>query len=747
MIKRKSLASVLLVLVLSLLLFSPVLGDTGPDFSLGLDRVIQDYIGEYSIDPERIAIGWHDCVSGDEWYYNGDSFMVAGSMYKLPLNMIYADMLDSGEIEPGSLAGGYQVDIAMELSIVNSDNDAAAALRNGLGPDHRAYRELLAQYSGYEISQLPGSYFSDNTMSPRFVISTLLSLYNGGDKYSATIDRMLRAHQDNYFCKNRGDNPIAHKYGSFEGGLADCGIIYASRPFLLTVILDHVSFGEDHLSRLRALFEDYSEYLDRQDAEAEQLEAARLEAARLLEEQAEAEKQAELQRLEDERLQEELRRQREYEAAQESYRLALEEYDAALGAAQRSRRGILAVCAALALLAAGLICFAVIRKKGLPVKLAVLGGVILLTALAVIPGVLSPSPDIPVPSPPAPPEALSESQPSPEPSPEPEPSPRPEASPSPEPYPSPEPAEKTSWVLSFAGDCTIGTLSQWQGSQSSNNMLYVMGGDMSYPFRDVRQYFEDDDLSLVNLEGALTTASQAKNKAYCFKAPPEYAAVLTEGSIEAVSLANNHSGDYFEQGLEDTRTALDSQGVLWTDDSQPLITELEGGLTLGVVAFNCVEIDLSVGDVSAYLRRMEPAFEKCSSCDIVIAFIHWGWEYRSQPESWMEDMAHRLVSMGFDMVLGSHNHQLLKSEIYQGVPIFYGLGNFCFGGHSDPEDKDSVIVRQSIVLEDGEYRLGDTELIPCSISHSQSGNDFSPLALEKGSEGYERVLERLGWSG
>lgn len=326
-----------------------------------------------------------------------------------------------------------------------------------------------------------------------------------------------------------------------------------------------------------------------------------------------------------------------------------------------------------------------------------------------------------------------------------EPTPGPTPEPTIEPAPESAPETKTEWTLSFAGDCTIGTLDDWQSLKNSSNMLHVIGNDYSYPFSAVKKYFESDDLTIVNLEGAFTDETQSKSKNYCFKADPEYAKVLTEGSIEAVSLANNHSGDYLEVGLEDTKAALDGENILYTDDNSPLITQLEGGLKLGIVSFNCVEIDLVVGDVDGYLSRIEPMIDLCKdeNCGIIVAFMHWGWEYRDEPESWMLALAHALADYGCDIVIGSHNHELLRSEDYNGVPIFYSLGNFCYGGHSDPDDKDSVIVQQRIVLENGEYKLGELSLIPCSVSHSQSKNAFCPMPYNEGSVEYGRVLKKL----
>ena len=311
----------------------------------------------------------------------------------------------------------------------------------------------------------------------------------------------------------------------------------------------------------------------------------------------------------------------------------------------------------------------------------------------------------------------------------------------------PEPVpEKEMWQLSFAGDCTIGTLHEWQGMAVSSNMLYVMGEDYSYPFSGVADIFLNDDFTLVNLEGTFTNHTDPVYKDYRFRAPPEAAQVLTLGGVDAVTLANNHSGDYKEQGLVETRSALELAGIAYADEKTPLIMQLEGGLTLGVIAFNCVEIDLAVGDVRGYMERVTVLYEQCiaAQSDIIISYIHWGWEYRSEPEAWMEAFAHEMVDLGIDMVIGSHPHILQKTEVYEGVNIFYSLGNFCYGGHSAPADMDSVIVLQEIIRDGDYFKMGETRVLPCSISSDKNVNDFRPVPYAEGEPAYTRILEKLG---
>lgn len=108
--------------------------------------------------------------------------------------------------------------------------------------------------------------------------------------------------------------------------------------------------------------------------------------------------------------------------------------------------------------------------------------------------------------------------------------------------PSGQTPESDRFVLSFAGDCTLG--SEHTAWDKAGNFPDVVGDDYTYPFSGVREVFSRDDFTFVNLECALTDHDVPADKTYRFRGLPEYGAILTEGSVEAVSLANNHSQDY-----------------------------------------------------------------------------------------------------------------------------------------------------------------------------------------------------------
>ena len=313
------------------------------------------------------------------------------------------------------------------------------------------------------------------------------------------------------------------------------------------------------------------------------------------------------------------------------------------------------------------------------------------------------------------------------------------------PTPTPDPVK--TYTLSFAGDCTIGSLIEWQGGEPGD-FQSVVGTNYAYPLSGVKHIFEADDLTMVNLEGTFTTAYDAVDKPYRFRADPAYVQVLTEGSVEAVSASNNHADDFFDAGVSDTLSTVTGAGLQYARAGSPMIREMEGGLKIGVVAYNTVE-NWEGEDVwrSAVLTDIEKC--KAENCDLIIGFMHWGTvEYLTEPEYWEVEFAHDMVEWGCDMIVGGHAHILQRMEYYNNVPIFFSMGNFCYGGHLNPPDKDSVIVQADFTynsLTDEVSRSG-LRVIPCLVSSRTDANDYCPTPCQEGSEDYQRIIERLEWT-
>lgn len=291
-------------------------------------------------------------------------------------------------------------------------------------------------------------------------------------------------------------------------------------------------------------------------------------------------------------------------------------------------------------------------------------------------------------------------------------------------------------TISAAGDCTLGTDENFDPSYSFDTVCRQQG-DPSYFFANVRDVFSSDDLSIVNLEGTLTEATQRADKTYAFKGSPEYAKILKDGSIEAVNLANNHSHDYGDQSYEDTISSVENAGITsFGYDRSRVITV--NGVKVGLVG--TYELKDGIGCKDEMLDQIQSV--KKQGADLVIASFHWGTERENYPDDVQKELAHAAVDAGADLVLGHHPHVLQGIETYNGKQIVYSLGNFCFGGNNDPSDKDTMIYRQTFHIINGTVSSDSSyETIPCSISSVSDRNNFQPTVLT-GSE-KERVQARI----
>jgi len=218
--------------------------------------------------------------------------------------------------------------------------------------------------------------------------------------------------------------------------------------------------------------------------------------------------------------------------------------------------------------------------------------------------------------------------------------------------------------------------------------------------------------------------------------------------VAGVSVANNHAGNFQEEGRADTKAALDAVGVRYTDEAAPLIFEMDGGMKVGIVTYSTVE---NAAGEAAWEASIVADINLCKEdgCDLIIGFMHWGYmEYSLEPDVWVVGMAHKMVDLGCDVIVGGHAHILQRMEYYNNVPIFYSMGNFCYGGHLNPNDKDSVIVQADVRYDAAAdtTELADVRVVPCSVSSSNDRNDYCPTPYEAGSEAYNRVLTKLQWS-
>ena len=297
--------------------------------------------------------------------------------------------------------------------------------------------------------------------------------------------------------------------------------------------------------------------------------------------------------------------------------------------------------------------------------------------------------------------------------------------------------------MSFVGDCCMST--NIDEIVEGSLLWYEQNYPNSYFFEKVIGYFEDDDLTVANCENAFSDQNLSPKEKegetnYWFKSPARFASVFKDNSIEAVSIANNHSGDFGTQGYEDTKAALEYAGVRWGDESNAIYFE-KNGYTVSVVCANM----FSYAQGENILNLLEEAKGKS---DFQVVFFHGGLEGEFETEGWIVDICHRLVDGGADLVVGAHPHVLRQRETYNNVDIVYSLGNFCFGGNINPKPNRTIIYRYNLKLHrdvDGSSNNSDNsagkvelvdkeeEIIPCYI-YTGGVNNWQPAPIESADE-------------
>lgn len=297
------------------------------------------------------------------------------------------------------------------------------------------------------------------------------------------------------------------------------------------------------------------------------------------------------------------------------------------------------------------------------------------------------------------------------------------------------PSEPVSLTVSVVGDCTLGTDENFDYDTSLNAYYESYGSE--YFLQNVKSIFSADDLTIANFEGTLTDSEEREEKQFAFKAPAEFSSILSDGSVEAVTLANNHSHDYGEQGFADTLTALDQEGITHFGYDETAVIEVKG-IKVGLVG---------IYELKDHLERTEQlkqniAKVKEEGAVITIVIFHWGNEKEEIPDSNQMTLGRLAIDEGADLVCGHHPHVLQGIETYKGKNIVYSLGNFCFGGNSYPSDMDSMIFQQTFTIDkNGVSADNDTNIIPCSISSDYDYNNYQPTPAEGGEA--DRILNKI----
>jgi len=240
--------------------------------------------------------------------------------------------------------------------------------------------------------------------------------------------------------------------------------------------------------------------------------------------------------------------------------------------------------------------------------------------------------------------------------------------------------------------------------------------DCSPLLKEVRPLLLEADISFGNLEGALIDGGKmSKNckdtlKCYAFRMPEKFASCLSASGFDILSLANNHSGDFGENGRRQTMHLLDSVNIAYAGlEIKPSAEFVKDGIKYGFIAFapNKGTLDLLKTEKAA---QMVKALAERN--DIIIVSFHGGAEgkdFQHLPKSTEEfygenrgnlyEFAHKMVEAGADVIFGHGPHVTRAMEIYKDRYIAYSLGNFSTYGRFNLSGPNGIAPLVQIIVD------------------------------------------------
>ena len=216
-------------------------------------------------------------------------------------------------------------------------------------------------------------------------------------------------------------------------------------------------------------------------------------------------------------------------------------------------------------------------------------------------------------------------------------------------------------------------------------------GDFESVLGSVKLLVSRADYAMVNLESPIATKGERSivKQGPCLKSTPKVIKALKWAGFSCVTLANNHFLDYGETAVVETIQSLEDQGIEHVgggrnlkEASVVLYTEI---CNQKIAILNCCEHEFSIANSGvAGANPLDPIEqyyqikEAKSKADYVIMIVHGGVEHFQYPTKRMVQTYRFFVDAGADVVINHHQHCTCGYEVYNGKPIYYGLGNFCF---------------------------------------------------------------------
>ncbi len=235
--------------------------------------------------------------------------------------------------------------------------------------------------------------------------------------------------------------------------------------------------------------------------------------------------------------------------------------------------------------------------------------------------------------------------------------------------------------------------------------------DPTYPFREVSDVLKSADITFINLENPVVTNCPETVVGLIFCADPKMVQGLTYAGVDIVNLANNHSKNYGQSGVDQTVNYLKQANIASIGLNNVTMKQSSN------VKFAFVGFDKSQQANPKLTQDEKNLLIKANlESDVLIVAMHWGVEYQNKALPGVRALAKELVDLGAEVVVGHHPHWVQDWETIGDTPVFYSLGNFIFDQMWSENTRKGMAVRLTF---DG-VKLVKQEFLPVFMqNHAQ----------------------------
>ena len=287
-------------------------------------------------------------------------------------------------------------------------------------------------------------------------------------------------------------------------------------------------------------------------------------------------------------------------------------------------------------------------------------------------------------------------------------------------------------TMTAVGDVTIGRNVQHSGTSIFEKELKKQNNDPNFIFKNVKDIFENDDVTIINFEGVLADEykipSEKRENSYLFLAPTEYGAILPNNRVEMATIENNHIGDFGQNGIDSTSQVLTENGIAWANMKNMASYEAQG-MKIALLAYQTLNQPFTSSELKHIVA--DDIEEAKKTHDLVVVYFHWGNELDYAPRDYQVMLGRSAIDSGADLVLGAPSHRINPIECYNGRYIVYSLANCSFAGNNKPSDMYTFIFQTRFKIKDGEILQNAFRIIPCRISSRKDYNDFTITPLKE----------------